>query len=173
MRPLSPPFPPVAAARPEDTRHGATSLLYDASMGRCVAPRWMPPLPWLRAIATRATPAEFQPESTCHFWHQHKATAPRIATMLALGATSDSLATVQPFQDDPGHTANGSDALQHAPGHTNGDVLVPVAAANSHRHVETFGEGEVTEMEPNLTRHNAVRAPFKPPTRRPRVLHMD
>lgn len=93
--------------------------------------------------------------------------------MLARGATSDPLTTVQPLQDDLGHTTDGSDALQNAPGHTNGGVLVPAPAANSHRHVETFGEGEAEEIEPNLTKYNAVRAPFKPPTRHTRVLHMN
>ena len=93
--------------------------------------------------------------------------------MLARGATSDSLATVQPRQDDLDHTTDGSEALQNAPGHTNGGVVVLAPAANSHRHVDTFGEGEAEEIEPHLTKHNAVRAAFKPPTRHTRVLHMD
>jgi hypothetical protein len=92
--------------------------------------------------------------------------------MLARGATSDSLAIVQPLQDDLGHTPDGPEVLHNAPGHTNGGVVVLAPAANSHRQVETFGEGEAEEIEPNLTKHNAVRAPFKPPTRHTRVPHM-
>ena len=92
--------------------------------------------------------------------------------MLARGATSDSLAPVQPLQDALGQTADGSESLQHAPEHTNGGVVVPVAPGNSHRDVETYGEGEAEEIETNLTKHNAVRAHIEPPTRRTRVLHM-
>lgn len=91
--------------------------------------------------------------------------------MLALGATSDPLATVQPLQDDPGRTANDSDSLHHAPGYSNEVAVVAAATGNSHRDVETFGEGEAEEMESNVTRHNAVRALFKQPTRPHRVLH--